>query len=200
VGGLRPNSPVTCGSSTSHPALSGRPRAVGAGTLRLPWDGRELAERPRPQPAAFRGCSVRAGSHLLCPPRRHAPAGVGWDRMPPSRPRSHRLTLALPLQAVRSPSASSLSGRACPPSSPSSPPMRCPGSGLQRSSRLSASKPLRPPWRSRVATGSPHPASGGKPAFAATATCWLVKCRDVAVSTRTKAPQGLESCRRGAAS
>ena len=28
----------------------------------------------------------------------------------------------------------------------------------------------------------------------------VVKCRDVAISTRTKAPEGLESCRRGGAS
>ncbi len=55
------------------------------------------------------------------------------------------------------------SGRAWPPSSPSSPPMRCPGSGLQRSRRLSASKLLRPPWRSRGTTASPHPAGGGGP-------------------------------------
>ena len=57
------------------------------------------------------------------------------------------------------------SGRACPPSSPSSPPMRCPGSGLQRSRRLSASKPLRPPWRSRGTKASPHsgPAVASRP-------------------------------------
>lgn len=101
---------------------------------------------------------------------------------------------------VRSSLAASLPGRACPPSAPSSPPMRCPGSGLQCSRRLSASKTLRPPWRSRGATASPDPAGGGDPASAATATCWRTKCRDAAVSTRTKAPGGLESCRLGGAS
>jgi hypothetical protein len=30
--------------------------------------------------------------------------------------------------------------------------------------------------------------------------CWCTKCRDVAISTRTKAPEGLEPCRRGRAS
>jgi hypothetical protein len=35
---------VTCGFSASRPALSRRPRAVGAGTTRF-LDGRELAQR-----------------------------------------------------------------------------------------------------------------------------------------------------------
>jgi len=41
---------------------------------------------------------------------------------------------------------------------------------------------------------------GGEPSSAPAATCWRTKCRDVAISTRTKAPEGLESCRRGGAS
>jgi len=88
VGGLRLNSPVTCGFASSHPALSRRQRAVAReppGSL-----GRARASRQgaRPQPAAIRGCSVRADAHLLCSPRRHAPAGVRPGSPPPSRPRS----------------------------------------------------------------------------------------------------------------
>jgi len=102
------------------------------GNHRFPWTVASSRQGARPQPAAFRGCSVRAGPHLLCSPRRHARQSFGRDRMPPSRPRSHRLTLTLPLQALGLHSPRAL-GRAWPPSSPSSPPMRCPGSGLQRS-------------------------------------------------------------------
>jgi hypothetical protein len=51
VGGLRPNSPVTCGFAVSRPALSRRPRAVGAGTTRFPWRARARAkERGRNLP------------------------------------------------------------------------------------------------------------------------------------------------------
>jgi hypothetical protein len=166
----------------------------------VPGRARARAKARGRKPSRFRGCSVRAGSHLLARRAGMLRQAFGRDRIPPSRPRSRRLTLcaASTRRSVfvrRQPSR-----RASPPSSPSSPPMRCPGSGLQRSRRLSASKPLRSPRQSRGTTASPHPASGGKPAFAPTATCWLVKCRDVAVSTRTKAPEGLESCRRGGAS
>ena len=66
----------------------------------VPWTGASSREGARPQPAAFRGCSVRAGVHLLCSPRRRAPAGVGRDRIPPSRSPSRRLTLAPPLLAL----------------------------------------------------------------------------------------------------
>ena len=90
-----------------------------------------------------------------CSPRWHAPAGV--------RPGSHPAkssAFAPPHPCAASTRRSVFvrrqpSGRASPPSSPSSPPMRCPGSGLQRSRRLLASKPLRPPRRSRGATASP---------------------------------------------
>lgn len=167
VGGLRPNSPVTCGFSTSHPALSRRPRAVGAGTFGSLGRARARAKARGRNLPPFRGCSVRAGAHLLSSPPGMLRQAFGRDRIPPSRPRWRRLTLALLLQALglrrREPS-----GRACPPSSPSSPPMRCPGSGLQRSRRLLVSKPLRPPWRSRVAAASPHAAGGDDPASAAT--------------------------------
>jgi hypothetical protein len=70
---------------------------------------------------------------------------------------------------VRGPDAASL-GRASPPSSPSAPPMRCPGSGLQRSRRSRSRSPCAPPRRSRGTTASPHPAGGGDPASAARAT------------------------------
>jgi hypothetical protein len=198
MGGLRPNSPVTCGFSTLHPALSRRPRAIGAeppGSL----DERELAQGARPQPAAFEGVQFvpvltsfarRAG--ML----RQASAGIACRRAVRDRTASPSRCLCRRSVSVRLEPP----GRACPPSSPSSPPMRCPGSGIQRSGCLSASKPLRPPWRLRGATASSHPAGGGEPASAAAATCWRGKCRDVAISTRTKAPEGLESCRRGGAS
>jgi hypothetical protein len=198
VGGLRPNSPVTCGFSTSRL----RSRAAHAPLAREPPGSlgrRELAPRRAAATCRFRGCSVRAGSHLLCSPRRHASAGVGRNLLPPSRPRWRRLTLPLLLQALglRPPRAlwSRLASFISELAS-----MRCPGSGLQRSRRLSASKPLRPPWRSRGTTASPHSAGGGDPASAATATCSRTQAETWAISTRTKAPEGLESCRRGGAS
>jgi hypothetical protein len=146
------------------------------------------------------GCSVRADPHLLRPA---AQACFGGARPGPTPARPSALAPPHPHAAsagARSSSAVSLRSCALPPSSPSSPPVRCPGSRLRRSRRLLASKPLRPRWRSRGTTASLHPAGGGGPAFAATATFWRVKCRDVAISTRTKAPEGLESCRRGGAS
>ena len=53
----------------------------------------------------------------------------GRDLLPPSHPRSRRLTLALPLQAFELRPPRALLSRVLPPSSPSSPPMRCPGFG-----------------------------------------------------------------------
>jgi hypothetical protein len=111
VGGLRPNSPVTCGFATSRPALSRRPRAVGAGTTRLPWTGASSRESARPQPAAFRGCSVRADPHLLCSPLRHALAGV-WPGSHPAKPFAFAPPHPRAASAGdRSPSASSLRSR-----------------------------------------------------------------------------------------
>jgi hypothetical protein len=175
VGGLRLNSPVTCGSSTSHPAPSRRPRAVGAETIRLPGRARARAKA--------RGCNLplqRMFSSCRCsPPLPAAPACSGRRRLGSHAAEPSAIAPPHPRAAsagVRSPSVASLPVALCSPSSPSSPPMRCPGSGLLRSRRLSASKPLRPPWRSRGATASRHPAAGGEPASAATATCWRSKC------------------------
>jgi hypothetical protein len=144
VGGLPQRGPVTCGFAVSNPAPSRRPCAVG--TTGFPWTGASSRKGARPQPAASEDVQFVPVLTSFRSPRRHAPAGVRPGSLPPSRPRSRRLTLALPL--LRSVSVRhETSGRALPPSSPSSPPMRCPGSGLQRSRRLSATKSLRPPWR-----------------------------------------------------
>ena len=138
------------------------------GNHRLRWTVASSRQGARPQPAAFPGCSVRAGPHLLCSLRRHARQTFGWDRIPPSCPRWRRLTLAMLLRApgLRSPRAL---GRAWPPSPPSSPPVRCPGSGLQRSVG-SRPRSLASAWRLRATTASPLPTGGGDPASAATAT------------------------------
>jgi hypothetical protein len=148
------------GFAETRPGLRHSPqdrRARGRGLGRWAWT--LLAARPRP--AAFRACPVRADAHLLRSPRRHPPAGVGRDRFP---------------RAVRGPAAAPwatvLRGRLAfvrlglrlapwSPSSPSAPPMRCPGSGLQRSRRLGleasrspcrsrgiAASHIRPRWRS----------------------------------------------------
>jgi hypothetical protein len=47
----------------------------------------------------------------------------------------------------------------------------------------------------RVIAASPHMVSGGDPASVGKATCWRTKCRNVAISTHTKASGGPESCR-----
>jgi hypothetical protein len=100
VGGLRPNSLVTCGFAALRPALSRRPRAVGAGTTRFP--------RTCASSAKARGCNLPHTVGVQFVPvltsfarrARHAPAAVGRDRTPPSRPRSRRLARALPLLAL----------------------------------------------------------------------------------------------------
>jgi hypothetical protein len=199
VGGLRRRGPVTCGFAVQRPALSRRPRAVGAGNHPVPLDGRELAQRRAAATCRSRGCSVRARSHLLLPA---APACAG-RRRPGSHPAEPSAFAPPHLSRCRfRRSAFVRRGPPVvlwPPSSPSSPPMRCPGSGLQRFRRLSASKPLRPPWRLRGTTASPHPAGGGNPASAATATCWHTKCRDVGHLYPYKGARGarIVSARRG---
>jgi len=72
VGGLRPNSPVSCGFAVLRPTLSRRPRAVGAGNLRFPLDGRELA----PMRAAVTCRLQRTFSSCRCPPPLLAGAGM----------------------------------------------------------------------------------------------------------------------------
>jgi hypothetical protein len=101
VGGLRPNSPVTCGFAVSLPALSRRPCAIGAGTPSVPMVGRELA--PRRAAATCRLLRDVQFVPILTsfgPPLRHASAALGRDLLPPGRPRWRRLTLTLPLQAL----------------------------------------------------------------------------------------------------
>ena len=155
---------MTCGFAGSRHALSRCPRAVGAGTsgsLGTSAISRKGTRPNLPPQRMFSSCRwspplplTRCAGML-----RHASAGIA------SLQAVHvgaRLTLTLlcwrSVSVCREPS-----GRAWPPSSPSSPPVRCPGSGFVHSRRLLASKPLRPPWRSRGTTASPHPASGGDP-------------------------------------
>ena len=79
------------------------------GNQPVPLDGRELAQRRAAATCRFRGCSVRAGTHLLCSPRRHAPAGVRPGSRPakpsafaPPHPRATSAALGLrPPRALR---------------------------------------------------------------------------------------------------
>lgn len=73
--------------------------------------------------------------------------------------------------------------------------MRCPDSGLLRSRRPLASKPLRPPWRSRGIDGVSVPAAVAILPPPPWQACWRSKCRDAAISTHTKALERPESCR-----
>lgn len=138
----------------------------------------------RPPTAALRGCSVRAGAHLLCSPRRRAPFGL------PQPSASCRFTLAVSLQSFgsihREPAGSCwatwISERAsC---------MRCPGSGSSApvGQRL---RSLVPAWAIRRGCGVSaagrwwraclrrHGNLAGEP-----------KWRDAAISTCTKAAEG----------
>ena len=115
------------------------------GNLRLHWTGAISRQGERAAtcrlPWVFSSC--RCSPPLLAAPSvlRRASAGTCSRQAVRVRAASRsRCLRGRPVSARREPS-----GRACPPSSPSSPPMRCPGWGLQRSRRLSASKPLRPP-------------------------------------------------------
>jgi hypothetical protein len=56
---------------------------------------------------------------------------------------------------------------------------------------------LRPPRRIARERGVPHPAGGGYPASAATATLLANHGRDAVISTHTGARKGPESCRLG---
>ncbi len=164
VGGLRWTSPVTCGFVTWRPAPSRRPCAVGAGTL-SPMGG-EASSRgsARPRPAAFEGCSVRAGAHLLGAPRRCAPAGVRPGSLPHGRPRWCRFILVMSLQAfgLRSPRAfrsclaSFISERAS---------NEVPGFGAPALPSASGFEASRLPGRSSGSAATPQPAGGGEPAF-----------------------------------
>ncbi len=141
---------MVSGETAPSPAAF-RPRALRSRAAHAPLarephgslDGRELAQR---RAAATCRLHRTFSSCPFSPPLLAAPAYSGRrrpDRMPPGRPRRRRLTLALPLllPGLRPPRAFRL--RFGLPSSPSSPPRRCPGSGLQRSRLLPASKPTR---------------------------------------------------------
>jgi hypothetical protein len=97
VGGLRLNSPVTCGFASSRPALSRRPCAVGAeppgsvgrARARAKARGRDLPPSEDVQFVPVLTSSARRAGVLR--------QAFGRDRIPPSHPRSRRLTLAPPL-------------------------------------------------------------------------------------------------------
>jgi len=189
VGGLRPNSPVTCGFSTSRPALSRRPCAAGAGTTRfLGRSGAHAKARGRNLPPSVDVQFVPVLTSL-CRRAGMLRQAFGRDRIPPSRPRSRRLH-------PRAASAGARSSRAASPRSRMASFIselashEVPGFGAPALRRLSASKPLRPPWRSRGTTASPHPAGGGDPVSAAAATCSRTKCRDVASLPVQRHPRG----------
>jgi hypothetical protein len=86
---------------------------------------------------------------------RQASAGTGFPRAVRDRAAAPRATV---FAGRLAPSRLGPSGRAVASSSPIVPPMRCPGSGLWRSRRLSAAKPCAPP-AGRRGRGVPHPAA-----------------------------------------
>jgi hypothetical protein len=99
--------------------------AGGRGQGRRAW----TLLAPRPRPAAFTGCPVRADAHLLRSPRRHAPAGFRpriASRRPSAvvPPHDRDLSPGVPVSVRREPS-----GCASPPSLRARLPMRCPGCG-----------------------------------------------------------------------
>jgi hypothetical protein len=127
------------------------------------------------------------------------PAGVGWDRMPPSRSRLRRLTPALLLQALglrpprplRSRMASFISELAS---------HEVPGFGAPALPSVLGLEALAS--ASAIARDHGVSASGRRwrSCLRRLGNQLGIKCRDAAISTRTKAPEGLESCRRGGAS
>jgi hypothetical protein len=119
---------VTCGFAGSRPALSRRPRAVGSGTFGSLGRARARAKaRGRNLPLQRMFSSCRCSPPLLAAPacsgRRSA--GIASRQAVRVRAASPSRYLCRTLGLVRH----EPSGRALPPSSPSSPPMRCPGGG-----------------------------------------------------------------------
>jgi hypothetical protein len=103
VGGLRPNSPVTCGFAPSRPALSRRPCAVGAGTTRLRWTGCALAPRRAAATCRFRRvfsscrCSPPLPAAQACSGRRRpGPAPAKPSAIAPPHPRAASAGARLP--------------------------------------------------------------------------------------------------------
>ena len=170
------------------------------GNHRVPLDGRELAQRCAAATCRFRGCSVRAGAHLLslaapaCSGRRSAGiAPAKPSAFAPPHPRATSAALGLrPPRDLRSRLASLISelashevpgfGAAALPSAL--------GHEVLASALANCEGPRRLRIRPAVANLPPPPRH----------PCWRTKCRDAAISTRTKALEGLESCRRGGAS
>jgi hypothetical protein len=190
---------VTCGFASSRPALSRRPCAVGAETTRLRWTGaRSRPRRGRNLPRSEDVQFVPMLTSLLAAQACFGKA-FGRDRIAPHRPRWRRLILTPPSAGVRSPSASG------PPSRLTSfiselASHEVPGFGAPALPSALGLEALASALAIARDHGVSAPAGGGDSCPAATATCWHTKCRDVAISTRTKAPKGLESCRRGGAS
>ena len=162
VDGLRPNSPVTSGLAPSHPAPSRRPRAVGAGTTRLPWTGASSRQSARPQPAAFEGVQFvpvltsfarRAGM-----PRQ----AFGGNRIPakpsvvaPSHPHAASACVRLrPPRVLPSRMASLISELAS---------HEVPGFGAPALPSALGLEALAQHWRLRGTTASPPPTGGGDP-------------------------------------
>jgi hypothetical protein len=83
----------------SAPSALAPPTRRWRGNLRFRWTGASSRQGARPQPAAFRGCSVRAGAHLLARRAGMLRQAFGRDRIPPSRPRSRRVTSRCSLRA-----------------------------------------------------------------------------------------------------
>ena len=107
-----------------------------------PLDGHELA--PRRAAAACR--LSRVFSSCRSSPPLPAALACSGRRRPGSHPAKPSALAPLTPRCSCTRSVfvrRDASGRAWPPSSPSSPPMRCPGSGLQRFRLLLVSKPLR---------------------------------------------------------
>jgi hypothetical protein len=194
--GLRSNSPRDLRLCGLAPCALAPPRRGWRGNHPVPLDWRELAQRRAaatlPPSKGVQLVPLLTSSARRSGMLRQASAGTCSRQAV----RIGAAALALPLLApgiLRS----EPSGRACPPSSPSSPPMRCPGSGLQRSCRLLARSPCarlgdrEGPRRLRIRSAVANlPSPPRQP-------CWRTKFANVAVSTSTKAPEGLESCRRG---
>jgi hypothetical protein len=123
----------------------------------------------------------------------------GPDRIAPHRPRWRRLTLTLPLHAVRSPSASG------PPSRLTSfiselASHEVPGFGAPALPSALGLEAIASALAIARDHGVSAPVGGGDSCLRRHGNLLATKCRDVAISTRTKAPDGLQSCRRGGAS
>jgi hypothetical protein len=149
-----------------HCGLAERPGGRGAALMTAqPRDDARIDEggrcSPRGRDHPPSGMSSSCRRSPLRSPRRHAPASVDRDRLPTSRPRSRSSTRGHRLRGGLASVRFGPSGRAVASSSPSVPPMRCPGSGsgapvgsrprslaLARPVAAVAASHIRPRWRS----------------------------------------------------